>query len=124
LRRSVTFAIEIADALDAAHRRGMEHWDLKPRNIMVTLESSKLLDFGLANVPDIDEDPNAPAATEGTELTEDGAVRHHLVRRSPVRDGKRRFCLDMHFRERHTNCCRWGMPCSCAGLSDYRYWLR
>ena len=74
LPRSLTLAIEIADALDAAHRRGITHRDLKPSNIMVTPEGAKLLDFGLAKVRDADEDPNAPAATESIGLTEDGAV--------------------------------------------------
>ena len=40
--------IEIADALDRAHRAGIVHRDLKPGNIMLTKSGSKLLDFGLA----------------------------------------------------------------------------
>ena len=42
------YGIEMADALDKAHRQGIVHRDLKPGNVMITRSGVKLLDFGLA----------------------------------------------------------------------------
>jgi Tol biopolymer transport system component len=46
--KAIEYAIQIASALDNAHRQGIVHRDLKPGNIMVTKTGVKVLDFGLA----------------------------------------------------------------------------
>src|SRR6202162_1363912 len=75
--QTLRFGIEMADALDKAHRQGIVHRDLKPGNVMLTKSGVKLLDFGLAKVVQAGSSTAGLSVLQtqaGANLTQEGTI--------------------------------------------------
>jgi serine/threonine-protein kinase len=83
INQALRYAIEIASALDRAHRQAIVHRDLKPANIIVTKAGVKLVDFGLAKSGPSRRLRESALPTRAQDVTADGTILGTLQYMSP-----------------------------------------
>jgi serine/threonine protein kinase len=85
LDKALSYAVQIVDALAAAHAKGVIHRDLKPGNIIITRNGAKVLDFGLAKLSTerLSSDSASSIDTMTEPITRAGAILGTLYYMAP-----------------------------------------
>jgi serine/threonine protein kinase len=105
--QALDYGIQIADALDKAHRVGIVHRDLKPANIFLTKGGAKLLDFGLAKIGAEMITSASTRSTPPANLTAEGTILGTVQYMAPEQLEGKRPMREPTFLPSAPCCMRW-----------------